>query len=145
MANLAEDLLRIENCSFEDIEVKFDNNALIVIADKFEFINSNITKASSFDRYGALYILSDSILVKGSKFEDNSAIKGNGGAMYIDSDTVKNSKTNVVIDGCKFINNQALEGTGIYYSHMAINFTATNNHFENCISTAEGGSFFHFS
>jgi len=88
LANLAEDLLRIENCTFKNISIEFDNNAMIVIADRFQLYDTYIEETFNYDKYGALYILSDDIDISNSHFLNNNAPKGDGGALFIDADTV---------------------------------------------------------
>jgi len=146
VASLSQDLFTVENCVFNNISIRYDNNLLFLVADTFKMINTTISNIENFEKFGSVYALSNNFYINNSQFINNTALSGKGGVIYFDFDAMQSGTATIKIENSIFTNNIAAEGSAFYVDKTQVNFTSYNNTFVNCsVSPNLKGSLFTFS
>ena len=117
----------ITRCTFTNNKASEFGGAIAVVSSSVSISNSELTNNSAYSDGGAISVYSGSISISGCTLTSNSANFGNGGAIYVLSDS------SVSISNSELTNNSAHSGGGaiIVYSGSSTVFISnselTNN------------------
>mmetsp|Transcript_20032 Transcript_20032/g.17094 ORF Transcript_20032/g.17094 Transcript_20032/m.17094 type:complete len:217 (+) Transcript_20032:2591-3241(+) len=132
--------LLMEQSEVTNSSIMYDNNVLIAVADKIDLEYTKFTKNTLYDLFGAVSLLSEDIVIDTCTFQENSAINGNGGAIYLEYNTPADSLTNIQIRSSTFSQNTAREGAVLFYQNRRLNLQLNNNVFDSDLTAIKEGS-----
>ena len=129
---LGNSTLEIKDCILDSIDARYDGNQLTISAETVVIENSTFKNLGTYEQYGAVYVLTQSVTITDCKFVNSTGSSTTvGGAIYIENDY--NLPRPIVIDLRMniFINNTAVDGGLLYVKNSQVNFKSERNYFQN--------------
>lgn len=132
----------MQNNSFNEIRLS-DGNIMTVSVPTLTIQGSFYSNLYFGDAKGALNLISLSLTLKDTKFENSSSLNHAGaGLMKLTTPDPTNAILDVTVLGCSFSNNTASYGTVFYTASSQINFEMKDSNISDNLVSGNGGVFF---